>query len=307
MQIDIHVASFTSSHDNQRYQATTMLGIFKVDKDSADNQRHKLTWCFAMPGDDRPKDFSAKPGSNHKLINLERFDETEAIAEIRKSKGRTLRDSQGRWIKSAVLDTPTPEAVTALKSLRRLKTLSLGVADEHVAEQLSWHQTLQELRFKCDVPAEVLDKLIGSLPKLEKLHFSCTEFTDAHGEAIAKSKSLKTLFLSQNSGDYNGFRKLKKSSIDTLRIDLSEFPLSSIDLIGSSLANLRNMKFYECSFSNENLIAVNHLNHIDTVELAYCQIDDEGSEYLATLPNLSKLKINYKSPAYIRAAQRKAE
>ena len=271
-------------------------GIFKLEKDANEIQCHKLTWCFAMPGENRPTSFSAEPGSNHKLIELERFDETDAIEVIGKSKGLTYQDSVRRWIKSVVLNSPSPEAITALKSLRRLESLTLGVANEHVVQELSGHLALKQLRFKCNVSAEVIAELAASLPRLEKLDILCTEFTDAHGTAIAQSKSLKELCLSNVAGDYRGFKHLKNSSIATLRFDMSEFPLANVELIGSKLAKLRIMKFYECNFSSEELVPINHLKQIDSVELVYCEIDSDGGEYLKTLPNLSKLKINYQPP-----------
>ncbi len=286
MEIDIHVDSFTSKYDQKRYPSTTMHGIFKLEKQPTDIQRNKLTWCFAMPGDNRPTSFTVETGSNHKLIKLDRFDETDALTVIRHCKGRTVKDSKGA-IKSVVLDRPSLEAINALKALRRLKCLSLGVANESIVKQLSGHPTLKELKFKCSVSAELLDKLTGTLPKLEKLDFSCNKFTSAHGKAIAKSKALTTLFLSHNSGDYSGFRELKNSSIHSLRIEESEFPLSNIELIRTNLDKLKALKFYGCDAPLDRLPTIDQFEQLASVDLVSCSIDDKGKRYLQALSNPS--------------------
>ena len=197
MQVDVNMGTFKIARlaEVARFhQESCLRGIFVLEKHAADKKKDKLKWCFAMPGDPRPTEFSAAHGSNHKLIELERYDETEAITTILISNGRTERDSRG-WVDSVVLKTPTEEALASLKDLRRLNSITLGVANEDVAKHLSGHPTLKNLRLDCETRAEIIGKLTEQLPRLETLEFSCAEFTAAYAKEIAKSKTLKTLFL----------------------------------------------------------------------------------------------------------------
>ncbi len=292
-QIDVFVQGFpiTEGAQKLRFPDSTLEGIFELTRHPSDPTKDRLRWCFSMPTKDRPKEFSAAKGTNQKLICLVRFDESKALASIRETGGRTLQHSEG-WTKSVVLDDPSIESVNAINKLKRLKSLTLGKANEQLLEQIGSHPSLSSLTFRCEVSKEVLESLASTLPQLKRLEFVCDEFSSDFGRLINEATSLETLKLSVKGTNYDGLALINDSPVKTLHFFASKISLFDIAKVGGSLPAVRDLKLYGCEILSNKIAEVDSLRQIESVVISNCRIDETSRSKLDKLPNVKEFKVS---------------
>lgn len=320
MNIDIVVDPPDVEAGNDPNSATLILpdyakmsGIFKLEKHPSDDSKDQLVWCYSIPGKARPTNFDVAPGSDHKLVVLERFrveGEQKAIETIKANDGSVFMRRGGgtgewsggyqagaAWAHTVILrksSKRSPDVIAALHDLQRLTKLGLGYIDEDVVKSLAGHRTLKQLRFECEITPKILDQLVTGLPGLEQLEIVCPKFSAEFGKSLSKWKSLRSLIVRNNKDGFKGLKQLEESAIDTLEIRTSQFALSNFELFGSS-SNIRKLKFHSTTLMSSDDLKPVSVQQLEEITMLSCQIDEKGTKYLMSFSDLKFLEINRKT------------
>jgi len=298
-QIDIGLddwGGFTSYTPEGRPKFTTMKGIFEIRKHPTDSARDELKWCFAMPGQPRPTDFSVSPESNHKLVELERFILKEGAAK------KKLRDAGAsvklhythKWVEKLTLKNSDARdaPLETIRTLRKLKTLNLDAANAKIARSLSENITLMSINFDCEVAPDVLRELSVALPQLRSIGMQCVTLTPEHGKAIAQFESLISITIANNKGDVRGMEELSNKKIHALSFHHCKLNKHSLDIAISSMPNLSNLELRGCNISNSDVKSIAKVKNLWSLTIENCGLTDQGIQNLSFLPLVSRLNID---------------
>ena len=279
-----------------------MKGIFELHKHPSDSSKDKVKWCFAMPGQPRPVDFSAKPGSNHKLLELERFvlDEEASKKKLNAANAKVHVNHPEKWIEYVDLkDADAPDApLEEIRKLRKLDTIRVDAANSEIVKSLSGHPTLTAVFFACEVEPEVLQELSEALPHLTRVGFHCPEFTPELGRAVARFKSLSSISITNNQSNLQGVDELTGRYIALSFFD-SKLNQQDLDLVASTFTNLKALEFVSCDVSNSDLEAIANLKKVRLV-FRNCKISEQGTRNLKSLSSVDYLTIDEKDTKSLR-------
>jgi len=273
-----------------------MKGIFEISKHPTDRNKDKLRWCFAAPDHPRPKSFSIEPGSNHKLIELERYvvDEAKTLRRFKSSTVWANKNIQQRWTEYLTLENiDDPDfPISEIRQLRKLHTLKIDSASEEVVRAIAGHLALKILLLNCEVSAETLSSVVDALPDLHQIEFGCKVLTPEHGKALARLKPGLTVGITNNDGDLSGLSELKHFEIKSLALSDSQINQSSLTEIASHLDQLEQMHIKNCEVSDRDLELIGQMPNLTNLSLTDCGITDDGIRNLKSHPKLYSIRIS---------------
>jgi hypothetical protein len=293
----------------KQVQFSTMKGIFELHRHPTDRSEDTLRWCFSMPNEPRPTDFSVKTGSGYKLIEMKRFvSKEDAATKLQKAAVKSLRlaDTQNtakvdiqyskskNQVESVTLENMSDpkKTLSIIHDLGKLRDLTIDVANNEIAERLVGQPSLRTLSFQCEVPPSTMKIIAGGLLNLHTIEFKCPNFTAEHGKALAASNSLRTVTISDNEQNISGLVQLADARIWSLRFRDSKVDKRCIETIANSLRRLNSLELQNCEIDEEDFSSVSQIKTVRNLGLIDCDIADEGIRNLGILPKLQYIDIS---------------
>jgi len=279
-----------------RFHIYTMKGIFEIEKHPTDTTKDRLKWCFAMPGKERPVDFVVEPGSDHKLLELERFvlDEKEAKEKLLAAEAEFRVHYVENWVETLTLkNADGPNApLEEVRKLRKLKTLNLDSANSKIVKSLSENIALMSVNFDCEVTPKVLHELSKAVPHLRMIELRCPSFTPEHGKAIAQFESLLSITITNNEADVSGLKELANGKVTAVLFRNCKLDESCLDCVATWFTNIGHLGITNCDIPDAALRPVARMQSLWRLILSNSPITDEGIRNLKSLPKLYNLNIN---------------
>jgi Leucine-rich repeat (LRR) protein len=296
MTIDLGASAWTVK-DNVivPIDSNSMKGIFEINRHADDHKKDTLRWCFSKPGNPRPKSFEVPEGSGQTLVELQRFtvEENEIVATLSQAGATIYKDQHGGWVKELVLPSGIDsESLKSLKDLRKLRSVVSSVANKDLADSLAGHPALRSLRFRCEVPDDIIDQLAKELPDLTFFGLQCKDLTNAHATAIAQWTSLTMLDIYKNQNDLAGLDFMADSNIHWIRMFDCDFGKPAFDRLADQLPKLTSLSFSNCQISEDGLEPINRMKNLGSLELKDSSITDDHIRSMSASSKLRSLDIS---------------
>ena len=265
-----------------------MYGIYKLEED-------RLTYCWAGPFKDRPKEFSAAEGSGHTLVNLERFSTGEQDIEkfLAEAGVQFTKQEEVGWIESIELtpDHEPSEYFPTIANLTRLKSLTASNVDDGVMTWLRNHEQLASLNLQGDSLTDRGIEMLVELPALRSLQIDSTSTSDAALASIARLP-LTSLTLKNTRISIGELPQLGHLQLRLLQLFDRELTDQDFQTIVQAFPNLEQLKLDGCSFSQSALDSLDGLEKLQVLSLPQTTVNDEGMQSIARLQTLTNLYLD---------------
>ncbi len=297
--MDIHLGATQWRSEGGKHvpqNATTMEGIFEIQRHASDPKQDTLRWCFAQPSQPRPTSFDVNAGSGHTSVKLQRYivNEDEIVAKLEQAGATIYKDSDGGWVREIVLPETfdSKVAMQTIPDLRKLGSVVADVADQELIDSLVGHASVKSLRFHSPVASDQLDLLTSSLVHLQELGLRCKEFSEAHCSAILKGESIHTLRLEGNEDDLSGLAMLKGKHIGLLELIDCKPSRTCFERISDNLLTLGFLHITDCQVSPDALTPIARMERLYDLKLTGPLITDEHLLAIKSQTNVRILHIN---------------
>jgi Leucine-rich repeat (LRR) protein len=204
--------------------------------------------------------------------------------------------------------TLTDAGIEALRGLKSLRLLHIGIAKHFTGESLSELRECKQLTSLVIPATDLTDAGMENLkyfPQLEELSIGFVQ-SPSPLEVTAKQSSITTDGLEQLKGLRNlrrlqlcGFDAALKqtATIEVLAklevLDLADVPalFSKGAIVPRSLQHLRKVAIHNTATPKEALSQLRELNRLEELTLQNTELDDGGARYLCGLTSLKQLQL----------------
>ena len=265
-----------------------MVGIFEIKRHPTDRKKDKMRWCFSLPGKPRPKSFEVSEGSSCTLVELERYVvDVNAIVAKLQGAGATVYKNEKGDVSELVLPSTfdSLDAIKSLKDLRKIPSIVSYVVNDELVDSLVGRPALRSLRMRCEVPAEVIQKLTAGVPNLKTFGLNCEKLIESQAAEIKKWESLSMLEIGENQDDLAGLEALSGSKVNWLRLSNCNLGKQGIERVAKYLS-LRELSLLNCEVSDDGLEPINRMESLYTLDVKDSAISDDQFQSINSPPRL---------------------
>lgn len=275
----------------QRASKFGLNGIYELKED-------RLTYCFAQPGEDRPKTFKVAKGSGYTLVRLKRFltGEEEIARQLTDVGARIWKDEIG-WITSIHIENVgnTDGLLLAAKGLKKL--YSVSITDSSVSaigfRHLAKLPALYSLTLKSESHPVMGIEALAAAPSLRDVSLRGRQIDDHVLRAVSELKRIHELDLEQTSASSDAVENLLRALPTLVRLDINGAQLEGS--AWAAIADMRDLKIIGAARSNisdEDLATLRRAKQLTGLLIQNTTVSDQGFAQLAGLTNLDFLRID---------------